>query len=265
MRSSRSRYAYDGHHLRRVVPGPEGPGNKSRSGPMLQCPNMPVAGTWLPAWTIAVASCRATTWAHWTNRGRIETLPGSWLRSRLSRPNRALPSPCTTQLKDTNPERWIKAESPTEEGRGYPSVIVGQEWRRAGRLHPALPRNKVRRSYRALWCTPGAIRCCRSSGSGPEPEPDRYRVGPGQRLREPTAEYRTHPKSSPKRFGFAPPNYSQHPAVPERRESQHGQPYGPRWPYLSPRHWSLPQRPRRRSAILQQPPSPTVLDRSVSG
>jgi hypothetical protein len=41
-----------------------------------KCPNMPVAGIWLPAWTNAVAWCRATTWAHRTKGGRIETLPG---------------------------------------------------------------------------------------------------------------------------------------------------------------------------------------------
>ena len=44
---------------------------------------------------------------------------------------------CTTQLNDTIPERWIQAKSPTEEGRGHPSVIVpGQEWRRAGAMAP---------------------------------------------------------------------------------------------------------------------------------
>jgi len=32
-----------------------------------KCPNMPVAGIWLPAWTNAGAWCRATTWAHRTN------------------------------------------------------------------------------------------------------------------------------------------------------------------------------------------------------
>ena len=74
--------------------------------------------------------------------GHFATLPGPWpgpwLRSRLSRPNRSLPSPATTQLNDTISERWIQAERPTEEGRGYPNVMVpGQEWRRTGLLHPA--------------------------------------------------------------------------------------------------------------------------------
>ena len=46
--------------------------------------------------------------------------------------------PASTQLNGDIPERWIQAESPTEEGRGYPGVMVpGQEWRRAGLLDPA--------------------------------------------------------------------------------------------------------------------------------
>jgi hypothetical protein len=32
-----------------------------------QCPNMPVVGIWLPAWTTAVAWRRARTWGHRTN------------------------------------------------------------------------------------------------------------------------------------------------------------------------------------------------------
>ena len=70
--------------------------------------------------------------------GTNRDFAGPWLRSRLSRPNRSLQFPATTQLNDTIPERWIQAESPTEEGRGYPNVMVpGQEWRRAGLLDPA--------------------------------------------------------------------------------------------------------------------------------
>jgi hypothetical protein len=39
----------------------------------------------------------------------------------LERLNQALPSPCTTQLKGTIPERWIQAKSPTKEGRVAPA------------------------------------------------------------------------------------------------------------------------------------------------
>jgi hypothetical protein len=85
---------------------------------------MPIAWSWLPAWTHSgrVVSGHDVGSSHeW---GRIEDLrePGS--PSRWSRLNRSLPSPWSTQLKDTIPERWIQAECLTEEGRGYPSVIV---------------------------------------------------------------------------------------------------------------------------------------------
>jgi hypothetical protein len=82
--------------------------------------------------------------------GTNRDFAGPWLRSRLSRPNRLLQFPATMQLNDTIPERWIQAESPTQEGQGYPNVIVpGQEWRRAGLLDPA-PGHGTR-SDKAIW------------------------------------------------------------------------------------------------------------------
>ena len=70
-------------------------------------------------------------------RRRIQTQPGSWLRPRLSRPNRSLPSPVTTQLDDTVPERQIQAESPIEKPGSPQRHRADEERRRAGRWHPA--------------------------------------------------------------------------------------------------------------------------------
>jgi hypothetical protein len=50
------------HEMRQV--GTQGPGNVAVC---TKCPNMPVAGIWLPAWTNPVACRRATTWGHRTN------------------------------------------------------------------------------------------------------------------------------------------------------------------------------------------------------
>jgi hypothetical protein len=43
-----------------------------------KCPNMPVAGTWLPAWTNTVAWRQATTWGRRTNGERIAAPHRPW-------------------------------------------------------------------------------------------------------------------------------------------------------------------------------------------